>query len=271
MESHPVQNRLRKAVEYSLLAGGKRLRGSLALLCCKLIAGDANNDAVISAAALEMVHTYSLIHDDLPAMDDDDFRRGRPSSHKAFDEATAILAGDGLLTMAFEIIAEKVSKPDIAVELIKQLSKAAGVCGMIAGQMADMLAEKIQPDEQTLEFIHTNKTAKMFAAAAAMGAISGGADEKTNNQLYDFGLKLGLAFQIADDILDVTADSQTLGKTAGKDAQKGKMTYPALMGLEKSRQLEQNLIADAINALSVFGEKAADIKQLTASLFKRKF
>jgi len=223
-----------------------------------------------------MVHTYSLVHDDLPAMDDDDFRRGRPTCHKVFDEATAILAGDALLTLAFEILAKEIDEPAVAVRLVAQLASAAGPAGMIAGQMADLKAQNtkqrmqnVEVTEEYLRIIHTNKTAKMFRCAAACGAICGGADESQFNCLCEYGLKIGLGFQIADDILDVCASSEQLGKTAGKDAKAGKMTYPAVVGIEKSKQLAKKLADEAVALLAPFGQKADTLRQLAIALLQR--
>jgi geranylgeranyl diphosphate synthase type II len=227
-DMHP---RIAEAMRYTLESPGKRIRAAMVLFCCELVAGKTNKDAEIAAAAIEMVHTYSLIHDDLPAMDDDDFRRGRPSCHKQFDEATAILTGDALLTFAFELLAKKVSDPATAARLITSLASAAGGAGMVGGQMADLLAENEQGNRKSLEYIHTNKTAKMFEAACTMGAIAGGATKSQTKHLADYGIKIGLGFQIADDILDVTGGTEQLGKTAGMDIAQGKLTYPALVGL----------------------------------------
>ncbi len=264
-----IEPSLKKALKYILQGKGKRIRGVLVLWCCELIGGRINRDAQAAAAAIEMVHTYSLVHDDLPAMDDDDLRRGRPTCHKAFDEATAILAGDGLLTLAFEIVAKKTSEPAVAVKLISQLAQAAGPAGMIAGQMADLKAENIKGNKKLLEYIHINKTAKMFRVAALMGAIAGGARAKELKLLGEYGLKIGLGFQIADDILDVSASSEQLGKTAGKDIKAGKMTYPSLMGMDKSKALAAKIADEAIAALKPFGEKADMLRKLTTSLLER--
>jgi geranylgeranyl diphosphate synthase type II len=260
---------LRKAINYTLEAGGKRVRSALVLWCCELIKGEINHNAEIAAAAIEMVHTYSLVHDDLPAMDDDDFRRGQPTCHKAFDEATAILTGDALLTLAFEILAKEVDAPAVAVRLIGELAKAAGPAGMIAGQMADLEAENGRGSKEILEYIHTNKTAKMFRCAAAMGAICGNAKNSEFDRLCEYGLKIGLGFQIADDILDVCASSEHLGKTAGKDAKAGKVTYPAVVGMEESRQLEKKLADEAVAMLEPFGQRAEALRNLAFALLKR--
>ena len=204
-------------------------------------------------------------------MDDDDVRRGRPTCHKAFDEATAILTGDALLTLAFEVLAKEINEPDIAVSLIGQLAQDAGPAGMIAGQMADLKAENLdKPDAQKLlDYIHTNKTAKMFRCAAVMGAICGGASKQQIDQLSEYGLKIGLGFQIADDILDVSSSSEQLGKTAGKDAKAAKCTYPAVVGIDKARELEKKLADEAGAVLEPFGKKANTLRQLAMALLER--
>jgi len=251
------------------------------LWCCELVGGRpaaplrvkrggrGNDDALNAAAAIEMVHTYSLVHDDLPAMDDDDFRRGRPSCHKAFDEATAVLAGDALLTMAFEIIAAKISDAKKAVEMIKVLAEAAGPAGMIAGQVNDLAAQNNSNSFEELHDIHINKTAKMFRASALLGAIAADADEKQREPLALFGLTLGLGFQVADDIIDVNSTSSQLGKTAGKDAKQGKLTYPAVFGLEKSKENARQIAQKAVDILKPFGDKAAVLKELALALVDR--
>ena len=264
-----IDSDLRKALVYTLEAPGKRIRAALVLWCCEAISGKTNKSAEIAAAAIEMVHTYSLIHDDLPAMDNDDFRRGRPTCHRAFDEATAILAGDALLTLAFEILTKEIDKPAVSVKLIGELAQAAGPAGMVAGQMADLKAEKVKGTEKLLKYIHTNKTAKMFRGAAAMGAIAGGANEKLYKALCEYGLKIGLGFQIADDILDVSASTKQLGKTAGKDEKASKCTYPAIFGMEKSKQIERKLADAAVALLKSFGPSAEILRQLPIVLLER--
>lgn len=268
-EQKGIDSDLKKALQYTLEAPGKRIRPALVLFCCEAISGQTNHNSEIAAAAIEMVHSYSLIHDDLPAMDNDDFRRGRATCHKAFDEATAILAGDALLTLAFEILAKQIDDSAVAIKLIRELAEAAGPAGMIAGQMADLKAENTKGSEKLLEYIHTNKTAKMFRCAAAMGAICGRADKEQKQKLCEYGLKLGLSFQVADDILDVCGESEHLGKTAGKDVTAAKCTYPAVVGLEKSRQLEKKLTEEAIAALEPFGEKADTLRELVLALLQR--
>jgi geranylgeranyl pyrophosphate synthase len=264
-----ISGDLKEAIKYTLEAGGKRVRSALILWCCELISGKVNRNAEIAAAAIEMVHTYSLVHDDLPAMDDDDFRRGQPTCHKAFNEATAVLTGDALLTLAFEILAKEIDDPAVAVRLIGELAQAAGPAGMIAGQMADLKAENGRGSEEILEYIHTNKTAKMFRCAAAMGAICGQAKDSDLDRLCEYGLKIGLGFQIADDILDVCASSEHLGKTAGKDVKAGKVTYPAVIGMEKSKQLGKKLADEAAAVLEPFGPKAETLRNLAIAMLKR--
>jgi geranylgeranyl pyrophosphate synthase len=255
--------RLHTAMRYSLEAGGKRLRPVLVLATAELFGGVETTevkskienpkskipDALPAAVALECVHTYSLIHDDLPCMDNDDLRRGRPTAHRQFDEATALLAGDALLTHAFALLAENYSGP-LAAALVRELADAAGSRRLIGGQMEDLLAEKksdATPDE--LEFIHLNKTAAMIEAALVMGGLIGGASEENLATLRRAGRHLGLAFQIVDDILDATADTATLGKTAGKDAKAGKTTFVKLHGLEASRRFATEQSTRATSAL----------------------
>ncbi len=248
--------RLSEAMAYSLLAGGKRLRPLLVLMACETCGGDIEA-ALPAACALEMVHTYSLIHDDLPAMDDDDLRRGRPTNHVVYGEALAILAGDGLLTRAFEIIAEEIVPKSVAAECCADLASAAGWCGMVAGQVADLEAEHqgIANLDQ-LEAIHRRKTGRLLCSALTMGARIAGATLEARNRLETYGFAVGLAFQITDDLLDVAGDPAKLGKGTQKDAQHGKLTYPALLGIDDSRRRAARLIDDACRAVEPFGEKA---------------
>jgi geranylgeranyl diphosphate synthase type II len=266
-----INGDLKEAMKYTLFAPGKRIRSALVLWCCEMVGGKTNRNAEIAAAAIEMVHTYSLVHDDLPAMDDDDLRRGSPTCHLAFDEATAILAGDALLTLAFEILATDIDDPAIAIRLVHELADAAGPAGMIAGQMADLKAplQKTQATEQNLRAIHINKTGKMFRCAAVMGAVCGGANKDELESLSQYGLKIGLGFQIADDILDVCASSEQLGKTAGKDARADKCTYPAVVGIEKSKQLAKKLADEAAALLAPFDTKADTLRRLAIALLER--
>ena len=265
-----IPPRLKDAMAYMLQSGGKRIRSAMVLWCCELTAGKMTLAAEIAAAAIEMVHTYSLIHDDLPAMDDDDMRRGRASCHKQFDEATAILAGDGLLTLALELPAQQIADAEQAVRMIRTLAEAAGPSGMIAGQMADLESEHTASTMEHLRYIHINKTAKMFAAAAGLGAIAGAASESQIAALLQYGLKIGLGFQIADDLLDITASTAQLGKTAGKDVQQGKLTYPSLIGIDASRQMLDRVTSEAIDALEIFGPRADMLRQLAMEMQNRK-
>ncbi len=264
-----IQGDLHRAMDYTLSGPGKRIRSALILWCCELIAGHETAEARTAAAAIEMVHTYSLVHDDLPAMDDDDLRRGRPTCHKAFDEATAILTGDGLLTLACEVLADGIGDAALAVKLISELARAAGPAGMIAGQVADLKAESTVGTVAMLEYLHTPTTAKMVRCAAAMGALCGGASAEPLEILGQYGLKIGLGFQIADDILDVSASSEQLGKTAGKDLKAAKCTYPAVVGIEKAKELERKLAQEAVALLEPFGAKAAVLRQLALALLDR--
>lgn len=264
-----IPPRLKEAMEYMMSGGGKRIRAALAMWACEVVSGKLNREAQVAAAVVEMVHTYSLIHDDLPAMDDDDMRRGKPSCHKQFDEATAILAGDALLTLAFEMLSTDVKNSDTAVRMIRTLSEAAGPSGMIAGQVADMNSPHANGSMQRLQYIHMNKTAEMFAASTALGALAGGATDEQLSAMIEYGMKIGLGFQIADDLLDITASSEQLGKTAGKDAEQGKLTYPALVGEEKSREIFEKLTCEAVCALQIFGKEAETLRQLAMELLDR--
>ena len=247
-ETRPM--RLHQAMRYSLEAGGKRIRPVLVLATAEAL-GAPSAAALPAAVAIECVHTYSLIHDDLPCMDNDDLRRGRPTAHKAFDEATALLAGDALLTHAFALLATAyAAQPKLAQALVAELADAAGSRRLIGGQMEDLLAEKkadATPDQ--LDFIHLNKTAAMIEASLVMGGLIGGAEEAALGQLRRAGRSLGLAFQIMDDVLDATADTATLGKTAGKDAKADKTTYVKLHGLEASRRIAREHSDSALSAL----------------------
>jgi geranylgeranyl diphosphate synthase, type II len=261
--------RLREAMGYSLLAGGKRLRPLLTLLACEAAGGTA--DAALPAAcAVEMVHTYSLIHDDLPAMDDDALRRGRPTCHIQFGEAMAILAGDALLTMAFEILARDVRPPDVAAACCADLAAAAGACGMVAGQVADLEAEGsgVTGIEQ-LEAIHLRKTGRLLRSSLTMGGRVAGASSEELERLARYGDSVGLAFQIADDLLDIVGEEEKMGKGVRKDASLGKMTYPALLGIPQSRERARSLIAEACDALSGFGEGSRRLEALAHFVLER--
>jgi geranylgeranyl diphosphate synthase, type II len=275
--------RLRDAMAYSLLAGGKRLRPLLVLMACEACGGSVGA-AMPAALAIEMVHTYSLIHDDLPAMDDDDLRRGRPTCHLAFDEATAILAGDGLLTLAFETLARGVRPADVAAVCCGDLAGAAGWEGMVGGQMADLESERgivsSDGDEFTgdapgearishLESIHRRKTGRLLACAVTMGGRIAGADPQTLRGLQTYGESIGLAFQIADDLLDVGGDVRKIGKQVGKDTQAGKLTYPAILGDTDSRDRAEQLIHDACEALAPLGPQGRRLEAVAHYIIER--
>jgi len=240
--------RLHEAMRYAIFAGGKRLRPAIAIAACRAVGGD-DREALSSACAIEMLHTYSLIHDDLPSIDDDDLRRGRPTCHKAFNEATAILAGDALQTEAFRVLAEETPRAGAIVELVRELANAAGTQGMVGGEIADIEAEGATPELVRAQWIHDRKTAALFRASAVMGGVAGGADDAARTALAEYGNALGLAFQIVDDILDETQDSATLGKSPGKDRLARKVTYPAAIGLEASRVEAQKWADRAKKAL----------------------
>jgi geranylgeranyl diphosphate synthase, type II len=262
-------DRLFDAMHYSLLAGGKRLRPMLVLLACEACGGSMD-DALPAACALEMVHTYSLIHDDLPAMDDDRLRRGRPTCHIQFDEATAILAGDGLLTLAFELLAREVRPGELAAACSAELASAAGIGGMVGGQMADLQAEHAGvASVQQLEAIHRRKTGRLLSSAISLGARIAGAPSEFRTALETFGNCVGLAFQIADDLLDVVGDRVKMGKDVRKDSHHGKLTYPALLGEEDSRQRARELIEDARRSLGVFEERGAALEALAEFVLLR--
>jgi geranylgeranyl diphosphate synthase type II len=265
---------LRTAMAYSLLAGGKRLRPVLTLLACEALGGDIES-ALPAACALEMVHTYSLIHDDLPAMDDDDLRRGRPTNHKKFGEATAILAGDALLTLAFEVIAKDTRPPEVAALCCADLASAAGAVGMVGGQVADLAGEEqcadpaFNPTIEHLESIHRRKTGRLLTCGLVMGGRIAGADHSLISRLETYGKCVGLAFQIADDLLDVTGSQVKMGKGVGKDADHGKLTYPSLLGLEKSKQRAEDLIRFACEAISPLGFHGRRLEALAHFVLER--
>ncbi len=260
-----------EAMRYMALGAGKRLRPALVLLAAEACGGSAQ-EAMPAACAVEMIHTYSLIHDDLPAMDDDDLRRGRPSCHKAFGEAMAILAGDALLTEAFRVLAVQVADAGKSKRLAAELADAAGATGMVGGQVADLKAElRRAADEQILTLIHRRKTARLIQASVVMGAISAGASEHYKWSLREYGLHLGLAFQIADDVLDAAGSTAVLGKTAGKDAAAGKLTYVTLYGVEAARQRARAEADRAVDALKPFGHEADWLRDIARFVVKRTF
>lgn len=266
-KTRPVS--LHRAMRYSIFSGGKRLRPVLVLAAAEACGGKPSS-ALPAACAVECIHTYSLIHDDLPCMDDDDLRRGRPTAHKVFGEGVAVLAGDALLTIAFEILAETKETPHHKLQdFFVELTSAAGSSCLIGGQVADIEAENKASTAQDLLFIHRGKTAALISASLRLGAMTANAPCKEVRALGKFGEALGLAFQIVDDILDVTQSTKTLGKSAGKDAAAGKTTYPGVFGLEKSRKEAARLTKAARKALEPFGERAAFLHALADQLLDR--
>src|SRR5713101_6379484 len=251
---------IHRAIRYSVFAGGKRIRPILCLEAARIF--DPKSQAALRAGcALEFIHTYSLIHDDLPALDNDDLRRGKPTCHKKFGEATAILAGDALLTLAFETLANAPIEASRRVVILSQVAASAGtINGMVGGQVADLEAEGRTIQAAELEYIHRSKTAALIRASVVAGAIGGGADDENVARLKRFGETIGWAFQVVDDILDVEESSAALGKTAGKDAEQQKATYPALYGLQKSRQFAKELESRAMAELAPFGQRAARLQ-----------
>ena len=263
--------RLMAAMRHGVLNGGKRLRPFLVLETARLFDGP-EAAALRVAAALECIHCYSLVHDDLPAMDDDDLRRGQPTVHKAFDEATAILAGDALLTYAFDIVSDDATElpAEAKVALVLKLARASGLGGMVGGQMLDLQAEKQTPDEVGILTLQAMKTGALIRFACEAGPVLAGASREDASRLAEFGRKIGLAFQLADDLLDLTADSATLGKAAGKDAIKGKGTLPALHGIDWTRARLAELVEEAEVLLSPYGEKADVLKAAARFVANRK-
>ena len=264
------ESRVVEAMRYSLFAGGKRLRPILCLAASEAVGGDIQS-AMPAGCALEMIHTYSLIHDDLPAMDDDDLRRGKPTNHKVFGEAIAILAGDGLLTEAFVLLSDyHALLPERAVQVIGVIAEAASYRGMVGGQVVDMLSQNKPADLETVQQMHSRKTAALIAAATESGALAGKGSEAQVAALARYGRAIGLAFQIADDILDIEGDTELLGKTTGADEARGKVTYPAAVGLERSRQAANDMINDALAALEGFDDKANPLRSLAQYIITRK-
>ncbi len=266
---HPES--IHKAMRHSLFAGGKRLRPVLCIEAGRMVAGSLPPRIEELGAALEMLHTYSLIHDDLPALDNDDLRRGRPTCHKAFGEAIAILAGDALQTQAYEVLARLKCPAEARVKIIEEIAHDTGtIDGMIGGQVVDLEAEHQTPTAEMLEYIHRSKTAALITASLVSGGIYGGAKDTQIGKLRAFGLSIGLAFQIVDDVLDVTQTSQQLGKTAGKDTASEKVTYPSLFGIDASLERADALVNDAFAVLDSFGEQAEPLKEVARFLVERK-
>lgn len=267
-EKDNPQSIIYKAMRYSVFAGGKRIRPILMTEVCRMCGGDIN-DVMPFACAMEMLHTYSLIHDDLPAMDNDDLRRGIPTNHIKFGEATAILAGDALLNKAFETISEYGANTPNSMRALAVFAKASGTEGMIGGQVVDMESEGKDIDIERLRYIHLLKTGAIIRSSCVIGAIAADAEEDKINAVDAFASNLGVAFQIRDDILDVTGDEETLGKPVGSDEKSEKNTYVKLLGLEKSEELVKEYSKKAVDALDVFGEKADFLKRLTEYLVMR--
>jgi len=261
---------IHKAMRYSLFAGGKRIRPLLCVSAAQAVS-DFTGGVEVAASALELVHTYSLIHDDLPALDNDDLRRGRPTCHKVFGDAMAILAGDALLTLAFQLLSQLPVDGDRRARLVEELAVAGGtVGGMIGGQVHDLEGEGKHPTPTLLEQIHRAKTGALLCASVRMGAIYAGADERQLRALTEYGRAVGLGFQIVDDILDVEESSEHLGKTAGKDAQQRKITFPAVYGLDRSRQMAEDQRVRAHTALQPFDDRGQRLRELADLIVHRK-
>ena len=261
--------RLHEAMRYSVMGGGKRIRPAFCFAACEAVGGDLPQ-AVPAAVALELVHTYSLVHDDLPCMDDDDLRRGRPTNHKVYGDALAVLAGDALLTRAFGVLAEADGDSSRRIAQITALAEAAGSLGMVGGQALDLFAEGSEGvDLPTLQYIHTHKTGALFGASCRLGGLAGGVDADGAERLARFGALIGLAFQIADDLLDETGDPAELGKAAGKDRSRGKATYPRLLGLDESRRRMEELDRKAEEIATDFGPRAETLVRLARFVIRR--
>ena len=271
MDEQGPPSRLHEAMHYSLMGQGKRLRPVLCIAAAEAVGGKATPSVLQTACALEMIHAYSLIHDDLPAMDNDELRRGRPTSHIRFDEATAILAGDALLTLAFEVLAG--CRPERGAErqlqVISTIASAAGSRGMIEGQMRDMSAQGKQTDSEALKQIHAFKTGAMIEASVVSGALCGGGTDNQVDALSEYARSIGLAFQVADDILNVEGDPETMGKSTGTDRMLKKATYPGLLGLEESKQYAKDLVANALQSLLIFDTKAAPLYAIAQYIVER--
>jgi geranylgeranyl diphosphate synthase type II len=261
---------IHQAMRYSVFAGGKRIRPMLCMEASRIFSAETKA-AVEAGCAVEFIHTYSLIHDDLPALDNDDLRRGKPTCHKQFNEATAILAGDALLTLAFETLSRIPADASRCVSVIREVSSAAGTRnGMVGGQVADIEAERKPVTAEMLSYIHRSKTAALIRGSVIAGAICGGGEHEDVERMRRFGDNIGWAFQVVDDILDVEESSAALGKTAGKDQAQQKATYPALFGLQKSREFATELATKALDELSVYGERASRLRELAEFLVLRR-
>ncbi|CCO08925.1 polyprenyl synthetase family protein [Desulforamulus hydrothermalis] len=261
---------LHEAMRYSVFAGGKRLRPILVLAAAKAVGG--NTDKIMPVAcALELIHTYSLVHDDLPAMDNDDYRRGRPTNHKVYGEATAILVGDALLTLAFELVARcgEDCPPAAVNRVAREIAQAAGSRGLIGGQVVDLLSENKQIESSVLEYIHRHKTGALFRAAVRAGAILGGAGEAQLAALTTYAEQMGLAFQIKDDLLDIEGDEAKIGKPVGSDIKNQKVTYPSLYGLDGARRMADEAAREAVTALNIFGPEAEFLRLMMHFIINR--
>ena len=271
-ESHSSKT-LVKAMKYSLMAGGKQIRPVLCLAACEAVGG-VPEDALTAACALEMIHTYSLIHDDLPAMDDDELRRGKATCHIAFNEATAVLAGDALLTLAFEMLSsvqfDDGNQAFRWLKVIRLISEAAGYRGMIQGQMLDIASEGIKLSATELETMHRLKTGALIETSLACGALLGGADGRQTDLLSDYGRKIGLAFQVADDILNVEGNPALMGKAVGTDRQRHKSTYPSVLGIQAAREFSKKLVQEALQALETFDKQADPLRGIARYIIERK-
>jgi len=266
---HPVS--IHKAMRHSVFAGGKRLRPVLAMEAGRMVAGSLPKGIEELGAAMEMLHTYSLIHDDLPALDNDDLRRGRPTCHKVFGEAIAILSGDALQTQSYEVLSRLKCPAEARVKIIEEIARGTGtVNGMIGGQVVDLEAEHSKPTAEMLEYIHRSKTAALITASLVSGGLYAAAEDSEVAHLRAFGMGIGLAFQIVDDVLDVTQTSEQLGKTAGKDTASEKATYPALFGIDASVRKADELVNQAFAELESFGDRADTLKELARYLVERK-
>ena len=262
-----------EAMNYSLSAGGKRLRPILTLEACKIVGGN-EDEAIPFAIAIEMIHTYSLIHDDLPALDNDDLRRGRPTNHKVYGEAMGILAGDALLNYAFEVmLAGSINKenPEKYLKAINEIAKGAGIYGMIGGQVVDVESENKQIEKEKLDYIHMNKTAAMMVGCMRAGATIGGANSEQMEEITKYAKNIGLSFQIVDDILDIVGDEAKLGKKVGSDIENHKSTYPSLLGLDKSKEIAHNLIDEAKKSIEKLSDDVDCLKGLAEYIIDREY
>lgn len=261
------------AMKYSLFAGGKRLRPIICIAGAEAVGGD-EKDVLPVACALEMIHTYSLIHDDLPSMDNDDMRRGKPTSHKVFGEAVALLAGDGLLTEAFSLMARGAEShnisPEALIRVIRIIADAAGCRGMVGGQVVDIQYEGMGGDISVVRFIHERKTGALIRASVVSGAVLGGGKEDEINRLSIYGERIGLAFQISDDILDIEGDAILMGKEVGGDIDREKLTYPSAVGIEESKKIQSRLIEEAIDSLNTFDKRAESLRNIARYIIERK-